>query len=159
LLGPYFFMAILVRQYEGKDFARLHKLDQVCFPPGISYSRWSLHYYLSLPGAVCLVAEEGKRLAGFILAEENPPLGHIITLDVAESFRRRGVGTMLLNEMEEHFVFQGVHSVLLETSVENASGIAFWKRHGYRTEAMVKKYYLGKIDAYEMRKKLKESDE
>jgi ribosomal protein S18 acetylase RimI-like enzyme len=47
-----------------------------------------------------------------------------------------------------------VKSVLLETSVENESGIAFWERHGYRTEAVVKKYYLGKIDAYEMRKKL-----
>jgi [ribosomal protein S18]-alanine N-acetyltransferase len=147
-------MGVSIRQYEGKDFARLHKLDQECFPPGISYSKWSLHYYLSLPGADCLLAEEGKQIAGFILAEENPPLGHIITLDVAEGFRRRGVGTLLLREMEEHFVFRGVESVLLETSVENASGIAFWERHGYRTEAVVKKYYLGKIDAYEMKKKL-----
>jgi ribosomal protein S18 acetylase RimI-like enzyme len=147
-------MAIAIRQYEGKDFARLHKLDQECFPPGISYSKWSLHYYLSLPGAVCLVAEDGKQLAGFILAEEHPPLGHIITLDVAEKFRRLGVGTTLLKEVEKHFLFQGIRSVLLETSVENQSGIAFWEHHGYRTEAVVKKYYLGKIDAYEMRKKL-----
>ena len=147
-------MAITTRQYEAKDFARLHKLDQECFAPGIAYSKWSLHYYLSLPGADCLVAEEGKQLAGFILAEENPPLGHIITLDVAEPFRRRGVGTMLLREMEEHFLFQGIQAVLLETSVENQSGIAFWEKHGYRTEAVVKKYYLGKIDAFEMRKRL-----
>ena len=98
-------MAIVTRQYVAKDFGRLHKLDQECFPPGISYSKWSLHYYLSLPGADCLVAEEGKKIAGFILAEENPPLGHIITLDVAESFRRRGVGTKLFEEMERHFAF------------------------------------------------------
>ena len=81
-------------------------------------------------------------------------MGHIVTLDVAEKFRRQGVGTRLLEEMEEHFVFQGVRAVLLETSVENKSGIAFWEKHGYRTEAVVKKYYLGKIDAFEMRKKL-----
>ena len=147
-------MGIVTRQFEARDFGRLYKLDQECFPLGISYSKWSLHYYLSLPAADCLVAEEGKAIAGFILAEENPPLGHIITLDVAEGFRRRGVGTLLLREMEQHFAFKGVESVLLETSVENKSGIAFWERHGYRTEAVVKKYYLGKIDAYEMRKKL-----
>jgi ribosomal-protein-alanine N-acetyltransferase len=152
-------MTVITRQYEAKDFAKLHKLDQECFPPGIAYSKWSLRYYLNLPGADCLVAEEGKELAGFILAEENPPLGHIITLDVAEKFRRRGVGSMLLREMEEHFAFRGVESVLLETSVENKSGIAFWERHGYRTKAVVKKYYLGKIDAYEMRKKMKGSGE
>ena len=85
-------MGIVTRQYEARDFGRLHKLDQECFPPGISYSKWSLHYYLSLPGADCLVAEEGKAIAGFILAEENPPLGHIITLDVAEGFRTEGRG-------------------------------------------------------------------
>jgi len=77
-----------------------------------------------------------------------------LALDVAEGFRRKGVGTMLLAEMERHFAFKGVQSVLLETSVENESGIAFWERHGYRTEAVVKKYYLGKIDAYEMTKKI-----
>ena len=148
-------MAITTRGYEAKDFARLHKLDQECFPPGISYSKWSLRYYLSLPGADCLVAEDGKELAGFILAEDHPPLGHIITLDVAEKYRRQGVGTLLLREMEQHFTFQGIQYVLLETSVENKSGIAFWEHHGYRTEAVVKKYYLGKIDAYEMRKKLR----
>jgi len=147
-------MAIIIRQYKAKDFDRLYKLDQACFPPGIAYSKWSLRYYLNLPGADCLVAEEGKELAGFILAEENPPLGHIITLDVAEKFRRRGAGSALLREMEEHFTFRGIESVLLETSVENKSGIAFWEKHGYRTEAVVKKYYLGKIDAFEMRKKI-----
>ena len=143
-----------IRQYEAKDFARLYKLDQACFPPGIAYSKWSLRYYLNLPGADCLLVEEGKELAGFILAEDHPPLGHIITLDVAENFRRKGVASTLLGEMEEHFVFRGVESVLLETSVENKGGIAFWEKHGYRTEAVIKKYYLGKIDAFEMRKKL-----
>ena len=143
-----------IRQYEAKDLGRLYKLDQACFPPGIAYSKWSLRYYLNLPGADCLLAEEGKELAGFILAEDNSPLGHIITLDVAQSFRRKGVGSKLLHEMEEHFVFRGVESVLLETSVENQNGIAFWQEHGYRTEAVLKKYYLRKIDAFEMRKKL-----
>ncbi len=56
--------------------------------------------------------------------------------------------------MESHFLFRGVESVLLETSVENSPAIAFWQRHGYRTEAVLKRYYLGRIDAYEMRKRL-----
>ena len=153
--GPLqFSMAITIRQYEGRDFGALHKLDQACFPPGISYSKWALQYFLNLPTADCLLAEEEKRVSGFILAEENPPLAHIITLDVAESHRRKGVGTALLAEMEKQFRFKGVRSVLLETAVDNESGIAFWERHGYRTEAVVKKYYLGRVDAFEMRKRL-----
>jgi [ribosomal protein S18]-alanine N-acetyltransferase len=144
------------RQYEARDFGPLYKLDQSCFPPGIAYSKWSLQYFLNLPTADCLVAEEGKQIMGFILAEKNPPLAHIITLDVATGKRRSGLGSTLLKEMEKHFRYHEVRSVLLETSVENESGIAFWEHHGYRTEAVLKRYYLGRIDAFEMRKKLGE---
>jgi ribosomal-protein-alanine N-acetyltransferase len=143
-----------IRQYDSRDFAALHKLDQACFPPGISYSRFSLQYFLGLPAADCLVAEDGKTIAGFILAEANPPLAHIITLDIAPAYRRVGLGTRLLQEMEKHFRFKEVRAVLLETAVDNESGIAFWQHHGYRTEAVLKRYYLRRLDAYEMRKKL-----
>jgi [ribosomal protein S18]-alanine N-acetyltransferase len=145
---------LAIRQYEARDFGALHKLDQACFPPGISYSKFSLHYFLNLPGADCLLAEDGETIAGFILAESNPPLAHIITLDVAAKYRRAGVGSKLLAEMEKHLRFKEVHAVLLETAVDNESGIAFWQHHGYRTEAVLKRYYLGRVDAYEMRKKL-----
>jgi ribosomal-protein-alanine N-acetyltransferase len=145
---------VTIRQYEARDFTALFKLDQACFPPGIAYSKFSLQYFLGLPAADCLVAEDNARVAGFILAEENPPLAHIITLDVAPSHRRSGLGTRLLAEIEKHFRFRGVRSVLLETAVDNEAGIAFWQHHGYRTEAVLKRYYLGRIDAYEMRKRL-----
>jgi ribosomal-protein-alanine N-acetyltransferase len=147
-------MSFKIRPYEAHDFSALYRLDQTCFVPGISYSKWVLHYYLRLPDADCLVAVEGKSIVGFVLGESNPPLGHIITLDVAESYRRAGVGTALLQELQKSFVFRGVRTVLLETAVDNDSGIAFWKRHGYCTEAVLKRYYLRKTDAYEMRKRL-----
>lgn len=147
-------MAWTIRGYEKRDFPALYKLDQACFVPGISYSKWVLQYYLRLPAVDCLVAEENKKIAGFILAEVNPPLAHIITLDVAESHRRAGLGSELVREIEKHFAFRGVGSILIETAVDNAGGIAFWEHHGYRTEAVLKRYYLGKIDGYTMRKKL-----
>ena len=145
-------MAATIRGYEARDFAAIHKLDQACFVPGISYSKWTLQHFLDLDSADCLIAEEGKELAGFILAESHPPLAHIITLDIAATHRRKGVGSALLREIEEHFAYQGVQSVLLETAVDNESAVAFWQRHGYRIEATMKQYYLRRIDAHEMRK-------
>lgn len=145
-------MAVTLRSYEQHDFAALHRLDQSCFPAGISYSKTTLHYFLTISSADCIVAADGARIAGFILTEENPPLAHIITLDVAEAHRRQGVGSAVLAKSEKNLALRGVRSILLETAIDNEGAVAFWKRHGYRIEAVLKRYYLGRLDAYEMRK-------
>jgi ribosomal protein S18 acetylase RimI-like enzyme len=147
-------VSVTIRQYEPHDFAALYKLDQACFPPGIAYSKTMLRYFLAQDGAECLVATDGGKIVGFMLSEENPPLAHIITLDVAESHRRHGVGTALVVESEANLRFRGVRTVLLETATTNEAGIAFWEQHRYRKEAVLKNYYSGRLDAFEMRKKL-----
>jgi [ribosomal protein S18]-alanine N-acetyltransferase len=145
-------MALMLRSYDPRDFATLHRLDQACFPAGIAYSKTMLRYFLKITSADCLVATEDSRIAGFILTEENPPLAHVITLDVVETHRRRGAGSFLLSESERNLALRGVRTILLETAIDNAPAVAFWQRHGYRIEAVLKRYYLGRVDAYEMRK-------
>jgi len=147
-------MAVALRGYEDRDFSALFKLDQSCFAPGVSYSRTTLRYFLDLPSADCLVAADGKRIVGFVLSEENPPLAHIITLDVAATHRRQGIASALLADLEKNFAYRGIRSILLETAIDNEPAVAFWKRQGYRVEAILKRYYLARLDAYEMRKLL-----
>lgn len=145
-------MTVVLRGYEPRDFSALFRLDQACFPPGISYSKTTLKYFLTLTSADCIVATNDSSTVGFILTEENPPLAHVITLDIAESHRRRGVGSALLTESEKNLARRGVRQILLETAVNNEAAIAFWQRHGYGVAATLKRYYLGRLDAYEMRK-------
>ena len=67
--------------------------------------------------------------------------------------RRHGIGSSSAGgEREKHSAFRGIRHVLLETSIENEAAVAFWQHHGYRIEAVLKRYYLGRLDAYEMRK-------
>ena len=141
-----------LRSYEPHDFAALYKLDQSCFPAGISYSKITLRYFLTQPSADCTIAELDGRIVGFILSEENPPLAHIITLDVDTKHRQQRIGTMLLETQESNLASRGVRSILLETAFDNEPAVAFWRSRGYRIEATLKRYYLGRIDAYEMRK-------
>jgi ribosomal-protein-alanine N-acetyltransferase len=145
-------MPVTLRAHEPRDFNALLRLDKGCFAPGIAYSKMMLRYFLKLPSADGTVAEDSGKIVGFILTEENPPLAHVITLDVADSHRRQGVGSALLEESEKNLALRGVRTILLETATDNEAGVAFWKRHGYRIEATLKRYYLRRIDAYEMRK-------
>src|SRR5260370_7047789 len=93
-------MAFTLRSYEPHDFAALHRLDKACFPAGISYSKATLRYFLTLASADCVVAVDENHIAGFILSEKNPPLAHIIPLDVAEKPRRKCVGPPPLPKFE-----------------------------------------------------------
>jgi ribosomal-protein-alanine N-acetyltransferase len=145
---------VLLRAYHPGDFDALYKLDQSCFPRGIAYSKTTLRYFLSLASAECLLAVEDEGVAGFILSEVDGPLAHIITLDVAEAHRRSGIGSLLLNAAEKNLSTHGVRTVFLETAVDNHAAVNFWSRHGYIKEGILKRYYLNRIDGYEMRKTL-----
>jgi [ribosomal protein S18]-alanine N-acetyltransferase len=151
-------MPATLREYDPSDFDALHSLDRACYPPGISYSRRTLKWFLALPGADCLVAENREKpheILGFIVAEaDDEAHGHIITIDIAESSRRSGVGTALLRAMEQRLAARGVSRVTLETATSNEPAVAFWQRHGYRTHGVLPRYYLGRLDAYSMSKLL-----
>lgn len=46
-----------IREARPDDFPQLWRIDQLCYPPGIAYSRAELAYYMSRRGAFTLVAE------------------------------------------------------------------------------------------------------
>jgi [ribosomal protein S18]-alanine N-acetyltransferase len=146
-----------LRTYQPADFETLHEIDQACYEPAIAYSRRELRNYLRFPGAECIVAEAGASkpaMVGFCVTAHEEDWGYIVTIDVLEAYRRRGVGTALLREVERRLAVNGAKEVALETAVDNASAIAFWERHGYRTHSVRKGYYPGGRDAYSMSKEL-----
>jgi [ribosomal protein S18]-alanine N-acetyltransferase len=143
-----------IRTHTPEDFEALYRLDQLCYPPGIAYSRREMKWYLRLPGAECLVAEQDGALVGFIITARENDLGHVITLDVEEAHRRRGIGAALLAEAEARMFAAGARQVWLETATNNEAAVAFWKKHGYRTLGMLQNYYPDNLDAYEMSKRL-----
>lgn len=148
-------MSLTFRAYQPGDFDTLYAIDQVCYPSDIAYSKRTLQWFLNLPGAACVVAETSGAPVGFILAESDAGRGHIITLDVLEHARRRGIGTALLDTIEHTFAGRGVREVALETATNNEAAVAFWNKHGYRTVGVLKRYYSGRLDAYSMQKLLR----
>lgn len=147
-------MKLTLRTYTPEDFEMLHEIDQACYEPAIAYSKREFRNYLRFPGAECVIAEKDGNAAGFCLTAHQQARGYIITIDVLEKFRRRGVGTALLAEAERRLAAHGVEEIGLETATDNESAIAFWQRHGYRTRGVWKGYYPGGRDAFSMTKVL-----
>jgi ribosomal-protein-alanine N-acetyltransferase len=147
-------MKIILRDYSTADFEALYQVDQQCFDTALAYSRPDLRSYLNLPGADCVIAETGGKIAGFLATAHENGVGSIITIDVLAACRRQGIATLLLEESERRLAAAGVRRTELETATDNASAIAFWQRHGYRTVQVKKGYYPDGRDAYSMTKEI-----
>ena len=143
---------ILLRPYRPSDLDALHRIDQACFPPGIAYPRLQLKFYLRAKGAYCLVAEIAGEITGFILTERPGKFAHIITLDVLETYRRRKIGSLLLDAAEAEAASCGSEYMVLETATNNKAAIALWKKHGYRETGTIENCYGRGQHAYEMLK-------
>ena len=118
-------MPVLVREYKPEDFESLWRMDQECFPPGISYSRKELRGFIRGPESFTLLAVSEKgELQGFIVAYCGPA-GHVITIDVGPGSRRSGVGSLLLESAENRMLAAGCDAVELETAVVHAIAVCF----------------------------------
>jgi ribosomal protein S18 acetylase RimI-like enzyme len=161
-----------VRDYRPEDFNTLWAIDQSCFDPEIAYSRYELQVYLRRPGAFALIADlDGQALkndppakhdpstqssiVGFVVAESSRRgMGHIITIDVRSEARRHQIGSSLLGAAEVRLRAAKCHAVRLETAVDNASAISFYKRHGYDVIKVIPHYYSNGLDALLLEKNL-----
>jgi ribosomal-protein-alanine N-acetyltransferase len=149
-----------IRDYRPEDFERLWEIDQVCFPPDISYSRFELDIYVSRRNAFTLIAQAGHpdadhKILGFLVAEAGRRrVGHIVTIDVLSAARKQGLGSALLETAETRMQSAGCRAIYLETAVDNAAAIAFYKRHGYDVIRTVPRYYSNGVDALVLEKNL-----
>ena len=146
--------AIRLRSYQPADFENLYRIDQACFPKGIAYGRTELRIYLGSEGSYCLLAEAPSGVAGYILTERSGEIGHIVTLDVLEAYRRQKVGSLLLEAAEREAASRGGKLIVLETATTNKPAVAFWKKHGYRQFEIVKNYYGRSLNAFRMHKSI-----
>jgi len=91
------------------------------------------------PDWALFVADEEGRIAGYCLATilEYPPIFHIRNfgfiqdMAVTSEFRRRGIGTQLLERLLVWFKERGVRRIELQALMENEISQSFWRKSGF----------------------------
>jgi ribosomal-protein-alanine N-acetyltransferase len=148
-----------LRAFRADDLETLYKIDQACFPPGIAYPREELSGFISQRRSRTWVAEESGETIGFLIAERQPQkVAHIVTIDVVDRWRRRRVGTLLMDAAELWAREQKLLFVYLETEENNTAAQRFYEGRGYRKVDRVENYYPNGTSAWVMLKWLKGKD-
>ena len=131
-------MEFKVRRFESKDAARGVELVKSFAAKNVSLEY--LRKFLSNPANYLIVAEAGNELAGFLLGyrlerlKEESFKFFIYEIDVDKNFRRRGVGTALIEYAKNIVRAEKMISAFVLTNYSNEGAVEFYKSTGAKIE-------------------------
>jgi ribosomal-protein-alanine N-acetyltransferase len=149
-------MAITIQTPTIRDIEELFDIEKACFSEE-AFSKKQILSLITSYNSISLSAIEQDQIVGFVIGtiyyERAELTGHILTIDIRETHRRKGVGTTLLQEMEKQFKEQGVTACRLEVREDNIPAIKFYEKLGYKKIAELENYY-GKVNGLYLKKTL-----
>lgn len=142
---------LTVRGSTLSDAAELARIDAAAADPGTYVTAPTSGPFFSetTSPADVLVAELGGRLVGYVKIRPATPLpsnAHVQQvqgLAVDPAARRRGVASSLLAAALAEALRRGARKLSLRVLASNPQALAFYARHGYRTEGvLVEEFHL-----------------
>jgi ribosomal-protein-alanine N-acetyltransferase len=142
-------MSPSLRLFTEDDQARVLEIEGASFldpwPPSF------FNYIKGKAPGLFIVAEDGGKIVGYVIGElreimfsgvsHRSKVGHILNIAVDEGWRKRGVGTLLMEEIEGRFGRMDASKVTLEVRESNATARSFYQRRGFAEIGRVKAYY------------------
>ncbi|MGB9915616.1 MAG: ribosomal protein S18-alanine N-acetyltransferase [Candidatus Bathyarchaeales archaeon] len=137
-------MAIKIEDATIRLLDKLYEIEKQCFERE-AFTKQQLAYLLADYNTVGLVARFNDEIAGFVMArigiERNMMFGHILTVNVAPAYRRRGIAQRLLVEIESMLREKGVKECRLEVREDNVAALNLYRKLGYKVVGKLEKYY------------------
>lgn len=145
---------ITLRGYHDGDLNAMFRLDEACFEEPFRFTHAAMRRFAESRKARVVIAESNGELAGFAILHVEGRVGYVVTLDVAEDFRRQGLALRLMQAMEQQAVEAGCAVVGLHVFMGNEGAIQFYERAGYKRGGEVSGFYGEGFNAWVYRKKL-----
>jgi ribosomal-protein-alanine acetyltransferase len=127
-----------------KYLDRLFEIEMECFKSE-AFTKQHIAQLLTNQNCISLMAKENDKIIGFVIGivyvEGDILTGHILTLDVSPSHRRKGVGIKLLQELEKIFRSNQVKVSRLEVREDNVAALNLYRKLGYRKVGRLRHYY------------------
>jgi len=155
---------VIIRRARREDLPRIIEINRKCLPE--NYPEWFFEDHLRNWGKAFYVAEVPEAgVVGYVMTRVEHGVGvvvkgfvkrgHIVSIAVLPEYRRRGIGTRLMQaamrSLKEEY---GAREVYLEVRVSNTPAIRLYEKLGFRKIYVIPHYYLDGEDAYLMAREL-----
>eukprot|EP00474_Spongospora_subterranea_P009226 CRZ09684.1 hypothetical protein [Spongospora subterranea] len=120
------------------------------------YSVFTYRYFLNAWPYLCILAmDEGVCVATIVgkhdITKKGVRRGYIAMLVVDKHYRRKGLGSKLINMIIERMAEANCAQVVLETEVTNTSAVRLYENLGFVKDKRLHRYYMNGVDAFRLK--------
>ncbi len=128
-----------IQPYGAEHFADVSALWREAFPddPPWNAAETAIPAKLAVQPELFLVALDGRRAVGSIMAGYDGHRGWLYAVAVLAAHRRRGIGVALVRAAEERLRALGCRKINLQVRATNRAVVEFYERLGYAVEERV----------------------
>lgn len=131
--------SIDIAALEPEHLPLMAELEQQCFTE--PWTAGMLAGELSNPHAVWWVAMCGDTLCAYGGLHLIAGVGYITNVAVAPAFRRRGLASRILHQLQAYCTEQHGTELTLEVRPSNSAALALYRKHGFKEAGRRKNYY------------------
>jgi len=144
-----------IRPAKKEDLPAILELEKICFKEETFHKR-QIEYLLLRARSLVLVASLEGNIVGsiIILLRKHISNARIYSLNVHPSYRRKGIGSLLIDQSENLLAKMGYRNLTLEAGVNNIAARKLYTLNGFSVIRKIEKYYKNGDDALRFIKKL-----
>ena len=121
---------------DAKQIARCNK-DNL----PVSYTPEDYEYCCDSDTHDVVVAVEDGKVVGYVMGEHASENFHIMSFAVDEQYRKKKIGTRLIQHLLTSKLKQKIQTMTLYVHVENKPAIIFYMRNGFKIQKRIPNYY------------------
>ena len=142
---------MIITQMNESHVPQIAELEKLCFND--PWSENSIASELDNRLAFWLVATDEDRVVGYVGSQTVLGETDMMNIAIHPDYRKRGVATMLIEDLILHLTQQGSHSLMLEVRSSNEPAKSLYSKMGFETVGIRKNYYRNpREDAMILRK-------
>jgi len=150
-------MEFYIKNVSKNDLAEILEIEKACHARPWDEKAFNIEISKFFSGLSFFFAARDKasdRLLGYAIADKIADYAHISNVAVAPEFRKNGIATGLLKQVERQVFAAGLSSLTLEVRDNNEAALEMYKKFGYEIKGRRPKFYEDKYDGLIMWKRL-----
>lgn len=121
---------------ENNNAENIYELESKIFG-STAYTLKQIDDISTMPDMYKIISvKDDDKLAGYVIIFNNSDSLEIMKIGVNPEYRRKGIGTILINEMKKSRM-----QIFLEVRENNSTAIEFYKKNGFKEAGKRKNYY------------------